>query len=282
MKKSLLTIAITIAACIFSINAKAGFPVGAGHWLLSPGYYYYTATGYWDNNRVYNAYANNGRFTSHYLGLYGAYGINRNWEFVFNVPFVSQTFSQTNVLIQNSSLGDVTAGFSYYPEMKNLNTHFSITGSIIIPLYQNVTYPGLSGVTAPFVGFQSVGAEVKASLAGSPQNFIKNCYYDMSLGARQYFSTYGPTQFFFDGTFGVAVDEDWKIYGNLSTVSSQSNYTSTITDGINRDFSYLRLTVGAGYRVNKTLQLFGNIFQDISGRNIGRGHGFGIFAVIKF
>lgn len=180
-------------------------------------------------------------------------------------------------------MGDVTAGFAYYPEMKNLTTHFSITGSIIIPLYQNVAYPSSLTGTVPVVGFQSVGAEVKASLAGSPENFIKNCYYDMSVGARQYFSTYGPTQFFFDGTFGVAVDEDWKIYGNLSTVSSQSNYTSTTSsDGINRDFSYFRMTTGVGYRVNKTVQLYGNIFQDVSGKNIGRGHGFGLFAVIKF
>jgi len=274
--------ATVVAICLFSFTAKAGFPVGAGKWLLSPGYYYYSANGYWDANRVFNAYGSNGRFTSNYLGLYGVYGINRNWELVFNVPFVSQTFSQTGVLIQNSSMGDVTAGISYYPEMKNLTTHFSVTGSLIIPLYQNVNYTGLSGITAPNIGFQSVGAEAKISLAGGSENFIKGFYYDVVAGGRQYFSTYGPTQFFFDATLGDAVDEDWKIYANFSTVSSQSNYTSTISDGINRDFSYFRVTAGFGYRVNKTVQLFANLFQDVSGKNIGRGHGFGLFAVIRF
>ena len=276
--------AFIICVICFTTAAKAGFPIAAGHWLLAPTYNYYAAKGYWNSSRLYTPYANNGRFTSNYLGVYGVYGINRNWNFTFNVPFVIQTYTETNLLVSNSSIGDVTLGFTYFTPERNANNHFSITGSLIIPFYQNVPLPSnLSTVTPPFVGFQSVGAELKLSYAGNAQNFIPGCYYDLSAGVRQYFSTYGPSQLFFDATLGVNLDEDWQVLGNLSGVSSNSNYTTTTTtDGVNRDYGYFRVRAGVGRRINKDMQLFAGIFQDVSGRNIGRGSGFYISAVFHF
>lgn len=267
-------------------TARAGFPLGQGHWMLSPTYNYYAASGYWNNAKIFTPYSNNGKFSSNYFGVYGTYGISASTEFYFNVPVVSQTYSETNLLIQNGSLGDVTMGLNFYPTQNDIDKHFSISGGIIIPLYQNATNvpSNLTGVTPPFVGFGSVGAEAKLGYAGNAPNFIKNCYFDVSAGVRQYFSALGPTQIFFDGTFGVGLDENWKIYGNVNGVNSTSNNqsASSSVDGVNRDFGYFRMTAGVGRRLSQTTQLYLSLFQDVSGRNTGRGSGFSLFAVIKF
>ncbi|MDE3235077.1 MAG: hypothetical protein KGO81_03905 [Bacteroidota bacterium] len=282
MKKSIRICLFVLVLSCCSFLAKAGFPVGKGHWLLSPTYNYYSASGYWNAQRTYTAYTNNGRFSSNYFGLYGKYGINRNWELVFNVPFAIQTYSETNYLSQTSSMGDATVGLSYYTNMNDYTKHFSITGSLILPLYQNINFaPTGSNVTTPIIGFQSVGGELKLGFAGNAQNTSRSVYYDLEAGVREYFSTLGPTQTFFNATLGVPLDDDWKLFGTLNGVSSNSTATTAI-DNINRDFGYFRMTAGAGLRVSKTSQLYASVFQDVSGRNIGRGHGFSLFAVIKF
>ena len=262
----------------------AQFPVGAGRFMLAPTYNYYHAGGYWDKNGLYNSYSSGGKFTSNYFGIYGAAGIDRKWEFVFNIPLVVQTYSDSVRLIQNGSLGDVSLGLTYFTQMTDPQKHFSITGSIIIPLYQNMPLPStISSVTPPFVGFQTTGAELKLDYSGSTQEIWKSSYYVFEAGARQYFSSYGPTQFFGSATFGTALDDDWKLTGKLSFVNSSSNYIVGATpDGVNRDYSYFRMEVGAGRKVTKATQIYLNLFQDITGRNIGRGTGFSIFAVIRF
>lgn len=269
---------------LFQQKAMAQFPVGAGRFMLAPTYNYYHANGYWDKNGLYNSYASGGKFTSNYFGLYGAVGIDRKWEFVFNVPFVVQTYSDSSRFVQNGSLGDVTLGLSYYTPMADPQKHFSVTGSIIIPLYQNIPLPAsLSTVTPPFVGFQTTGGELKLDYSGSTEEVWKSSYYVLEAGARQYFSVYGPTQFFGSATFGTALDDDWKLSGKLSGVNSSSNYIAGSTaDGVNRDFSYFRIELSIGRKVSKATQLYASIFQDVSGRNIGKGSGFSVFAVIRF
>jgi hypothetical protein len=284
MKKIKVVVYILlINLLLLQMPAKAGFPLGQGHWMLAPTYNYYSASGYWNSSRIFTPYTNNGRFVSNYFGLYGIYGISKNTEFVFNLPFVNQNYTETNLLIQNGSLGDASFGLSFYPAQNDLDRHFSISGSIILPLYQNSKISSsLSSVTPPFVGFQTLGAEAKLGYAGNAPNFIKNSYFDINAGIRQYFSSLGPTQIFFDGTFGVGVDDYWKIYGNLSGVNSTSNYQGTSTDGVNRDYGYFRITAGAGRKLGEQTQLFVSLFQDVSGRNTGKGSGFSLFAVFKF
>jgi protein XagA len=281
MKKNFLWVYSIALASLFSEKAMAQFPVGDKRILLAPTYSYYRATGYWNSNSIYSAYPSGGKFTSNYLGLYGVAGINRNWEFTFNVPFIVQTYTDSGRLIQNGSLGDVTLGLTYYTPMADPQRHFSITGSLIIPLYQNIPLPSnLSTVTPPFVGFQTTGGELKLSYAGSTENVWKSSYYTLQGALRQYFSTYGPTQFIYSATFGTALDEDWKLAGTLSGVSSSSNFIPLTSDGINRDFSYFRIALGLGRKVSKTTQVYASIYQDVTGKNIGRGSGFSLYAVI--
>lgn len=281
MNARVFLFSFVLITCFYQ-TAQAGFPVNKGNWLLSPMYSHYSASNYWNDQRVVNAYPNNGIFTSHYFGLYGVFGVEKNLNFVFNVPYVVQSMSTSSSQI--ASLGDATLGVSYYFPNENPYKHVSLTGSVIIPLSQTVTtITSTNSNYLPPIGFQSLGVEAKLGFSGTNMNVLKNTYYDIEGGVRQYFATAGPSQAFFNATFGVPLDKDWKIAGTLGGVTSSSGNTSTTTTStINRDYGYLRLTFAAGYTISPGTSLWANVFTDVSGRSIGVGRGFSVFAVFKF
>jgi hypothetical protein len=285
MKKTLFILSLLATQLLlFQNQAKAGFPIGQGKWLLVPTYNYYSATKYWDAQRVVTPYPKNGRFSSNYLGLYGGYGIKRNLDFIFNVPFIIQTYSDTDSLKQLSSLGDVNLGLSYYFNSNDYNKHLSLTGSVIIPFAQSYASTSSSSLIAyPAIGYHAFGVEAKFGYAGTNTTTLKNVYWDMEVGLRQYFSYLGPTQFFFNATMGVPLNDDWKLFGSMNYVTSHSNATfQSTSDGVNRDFDYLRFTIGILARLSKNASVGASIFTDVTGRNIGCGSGFSLFAVFKF
>jgi hypothetical protein len=279
MRTCIIVFLLVFSSCFYQNAHAGGFPVNKGNWLLAPMYSHYSASSYWNSLRVIKSYDNNGLFTSHYFGLYGAFGIDKNLNFVFNVPYVVQSYSATNYLAQTSTLGDATLGLSYYFPNENPYKHISVTGSLIIPLSQNIITTTTTTSIAP-VGFQSLGLEAKLGFAGTNMNVMKNTYYDVEGGVRQYFATGGPAQAFFNATFGVPLDKDWKIAGTLGGVTSSSNNKGDST--INKDFGYLRFTFAVGYNISPGTSLWANVFTDVSGRNIGVGRGFSVFAVFKF
>lgn len=267
---------LAITTVLFSQIIFAGFPVGKGRFKIVPSYNFYTAKGYWDANKLYTAYTNNGKFTSNYFGIFLAAGINRNLDFVGTLPIVIQTQTETGKLSSNAGLGDISLGLSYFLSHFDDNTHLALTGSVILPGYQNTKLP--------YIGFQSFGTELKLGVAGSTQRYYRNPYFDIEGGARQYFSDFGPTQLFANITGGIPLSDKFKIAGTLSGVNSLSNETSFNSTNLsyNRKFSYTRLTANAGFTVNENWSIWGNIYTDISGTSIGRGSGLSIFAVIKF
>jgi len=283
MKKLKIFSLIVLLLVMFQQTARAGFPIGKGRWLLVPTYIHYSATGYWDDNRQLQSYTYSGKFTSNYFGLYGGYGINRDLEFVFNVPYVIQTYSSTTIYQQNSNLGDVMLGLCYYLNHFDYYRHLSITGSLIIPFYSNDTTTSTAYAKVP-IGFGVFGIEAKLGYAGTIQgNFLHNCYYDLDAGIRQYFATQGPTQLFFDATFGVPLDQDWKASATLRGVTSSSSSTlSTTNNSVNTNFDYIRGEIAIGRKVNRNVSFWGSLFTDLRGKDIGKGSGFSIFAVIKY
>lgn len=257
----------------------AGFPVGKGRFMLVPSYNLYTAKGYWDQSRIYKPFDNNGRFVSHYFSLYGGYGISRNLNLMFNIPVTSQTFSQTGKVGTNFGLGDLTVGLSTFLTDFDKENHVSLTGSLILPMYQNPTSADL-----PFLGFQSPGLELKMGIAGSTTKYFRNPYYDIEGGVRTYLNQGGPTQLFINITGGVPIADDWKISGTFSGVSSSSSNVTNVSTGqlfANGDFDYLRLTGNVGHIINDKVSVWFGIFTDISGRNTGRGSGLSLSAVLK-
>jgi hypothetical protein len=284
LKIRFLLFVVVLFSCLYQ-TAYAGFPVNKGNWLISPMYSHYSARNYWNDKRVVTPYSNNGLFTSHYFGVYGVFGIEKNLNFVFNVPYIIQSYSETNYLAQVSGLGDATAGIAYYFPNENPYKHISVTGSVILPLSQTSTISSSTSTNYfPTIGMQSLGVEAKLGYAGTNMNVMKNTYYDLEAGIRQYFAADGPSQIFYNATFGVPLDNYWKVSATLSGVSSSSSNaaSSTTTSKINKDFAYSRFTVALGYTVSPGTSLWVNAFTDLSGRSIGVGRGFSVFAVFKF
>ncbi len=265
-------------ALLLCQQSFAGFPLGRGGYQVIPTYNFYKATSYWDKNRVLQT-SGFGNFTSNYFSIYGGFGINRDLDFIYNVPYVVQrSISPTGVTAQTPGLGDATLGLCYYLNHYDNYKHLSFTGSLIVPLYQNVT--------EPYIGFQSTGLEGKLGLAGNSQMSIRNAYYDMEVGVRQYMSVQGPTQFFTNITGGKQLNDQWKMSGtfsgvvsNSSTASSVNLSSSSIT--LNRDFEYWRFTINAGYILNANTTIWGSLFKDVAGRNTGQGSGLALFLVYK-
>ena len=272
---------LLIASIALIQTVSAGFPIGTGRWMLIPGYNYYNANGYWNKNSAYNAYPN-GNFSSHYFGISGGYGLNRKWDFLFNVPFVVQVDNNTtgtkNTYIA-AGLGDTKFGLSYFFTDLDAVNHVSLTGSLILPLYSN------RGAPWPNIGFQSLGGELKLGFSGSATGGFRNPYYDIELGVRQYFSTDGPAQAFINITGGVPLDDNWKLSGTLNyinSVSSTVNSSSQVFYNYNKNFNYSRAGFNVGRVINENFSLWGGMYADIYGTSVGRGSGLSLSAVIKF
>lgn len=280
MKKFVLKCFLAMLLLVGAKPAFAGFPIGQGRWLLVPTYTRYTAESYWDANRVNNPYNNNGRFTSSYLGLFGGFGIGRDVDFVFNLPYVTNTYTENNAIVEQfAGMGDASLGLSYFINHFDYYKHLSVTASVILPMYDNLP-------TVLLPGFASPGIEGKLGFCGTNTTSLKDTYYDLEAGVRHYFNQGGPTQFFGNATLGAPLDENWKVSGTLNYVNSSSSLGNTnvvpINALLNRDFDFFRGTLSLGYRLNRNMSLWGSIFSDFTGRSIGQGRGMSVYMVIKF
>jgi len=133
MKKGIFkSLVIVSLFLMMQKDSFAGFPIGNGRWLLVPTYTHYAADGYWNNNGVFSNFANNGRYESNYLGLYGGVGVGRDLDLLFNVPYITQRYIENGSVTESlSSLGDVSVGLSYFINHFDYYKHLSITGSLI-------------------------------------------------------------------------------------------------------------------------------------------------------
>jgi len=281
MKKNKL-ILFCIALLLITQQANAGFPIGKGRWLLVPTFNHYVASSYWDDNRTLHSFDKSGRFVSNYLGVYGGYGINRDLEFIFKVPFISNTYTDTTLIEPNSGIGDVNIGLCYYLSHYDYFRHLSLTGTLIIPFYSNQT----DVYKHTLLGYGAMGIEAKLGYAGTNQKVLKKTFYDLEVGVRQYFATEGPTQLFTNLTFGVPIDESWKACATLRGVTSSSPYgnisSNFVASTVNREYDYLRFELAAGVKATRSTSIWLSVYTDILGKHIGKGSGYSIFAVIKF
>ena len=271
---------LLVATVVFVQSSWAGFPIGYGRWMLTPGYNFYLAKGYWDKNSNYNAYSN-GSFMSHYIGLSGGYGLSRRWDFLFTLPFevqIDNNTSNTNNTYIAAGLGDAKVGLSYFFTDFDALNHVSLTGSLFIPLYANKAKP------YPILGYQSVGGELKLGFSGSATGGFRNPYYDIEVGLRQYFDSDGPTQLFATVTGGVPLDDYWKISGTLSGINSLSTTTNSAQTDYNftKNFDYVRAAFNVGRVINENTSIWGGLYADMWGTNIARGSGVSLSAVFKF
>ena len=281
MKNRIIKIVFVVVLSItMHQTCFAGIPIGIGRVLLVPTYTKYSATNYWNDQGQLKALSPS--FQSSYFGLYGGFGIGRDMDLVFNIPYV------TNRKILNgvsdpplATSGDVTVGLSYFLNHYDYYKHLSITGSLIIPTYVGQDLPG-----DLLPGFASTGAEIKIGLAGTNTTSFKDSYYDIEAGVKNYFNVDAPTILFANATLGVPLGEqqDWKMSGTFNLVNSSCSITKEFSSNplINTNFSYLRATLGLGRKIDRHVEIWATIFKDVTGRNIGQGSGFSIYGVFSF
>lgn len=263
---------------IYSSTLYAGFPVGKKRMMLSPTYNFYQSKAYWDRNSQLIPNPNNGRFASHYVGIFGAVGVGERTDLVFNLPFVYQVFRETGLTNTNSTIGDATIGMSFLINDFDQYKFLTFTPSVIIPLYARPTTP------QPIPGLGLFGLEGKLGFSGSTRTRLNNQYWDMNVGLRRFIDTAGPSQIFADALWGIPIDESWTTTLSLSGLRSFSSVKGFLPSNpfVNRDFAFIRAQLGLGRKIQEGIEVFGTIYSDLWGMNVGKGSGGAITLVFKF
>ena len=145
-----LLVAITFFIASHNSSYAGGFPVRPHSLLLSPSLTYFYANKGWDSLRHLTPFPNNGRFSSVNFQLYGEYGLSRRFTLVAMLPYVSNTYQETNYKSTATGLTDLEAGIRYYIANINYIYYFMVQGTVITPLYNN-----------PALGYGQSGAELK-------------------------------------------------------------------------------------------------------------------------
>ncbi len=250
-----------------------GFPVRPHSLLLSPSVSYFYANKGWDSLRQKTPFPMNGRFSSLTYSLYAEYGISRRFTFVALLPYVTNTFQQTNYRSTTMGLADLETGIRYYLANINYIYYFMVQGTVITPMYTN-----------PTLGYGLTGAEIKLSFAGSGHLFGQNYYFTLENGVRQYFGSTGPEQDRYNGTFGITLDSKFKnqLSVSLGGFYSTSSFTKfVINPAVNKNFAFNQVSLSYGHSFTRRFSVFLTGGTFINGRNTGDGSSVSASLILK-
>jgi hypothetical protein len=271
--KYLLTTVLLVAVAQLHVLAD-GFPVRPRTVLVNPSISYFVATKYWDPKRVLQSFDKNGKFTSATMTLSAEYGISRRWYLVAQLPYTTNTFTQTGYKSVNSGLTDLETGLRYYLANINYKHYIMLQGTLITPLYTNNN-----------LGYGLTGAELRLSLAGSGHLFGLPSYYSLEDGVRQYFGSSGPIQDRYNGTYGLTLDKKFKnqVSVSLGGVYSTSNFKqfNNANPTTNKDFAFNQVSLSYGHSFSRAFTVFISAGTFINGRNTGDGSNVSLGLVIK-
>ncbi|RFZ91949.1 hypothetical protein D0C36_10900 [Mucilaginibacter conchicola] len=256
-------IAISLFTLAYNSSFAGGFPVRPKRLLLSPSVSYFYANSGWDSLRHKNPFPNGGEFQSIGFSLYAEYGISRRLTAVALLPYVRNTYEDSQARTTSSGLTDLELGLRYYVANINYIYYFTVQGTYITPLYNDL---GL--------GYREQGAEIKLAFAGSGKVFGKNYYFTLENGVRQYFGPDGPTQDRYTGTFGLTLDRRFhhQLSVSLGGFYSSSKFTQfSPIQAVNKNFAFNQASLTYGYTANKRLSFFATGGHFINGRNTGNG-----------
>ena len=259
---------ITIA---FQNNARAGgFPVRPGRLILSPSIGYFFASKEWDSTGRKESFPGNGKYTSETLSLYAEYGISRRFSAVATLPFTFNQFNETGYSAKYQGLTDLETGIKYYLFNINYIYYFSLQGTAITPLYTNPVYG-----TAPELGYDEEGGELKLSAAGTGTLFDRSVYFDASEAVRQYFGNQGPIQDRYQVTGGITLDKAFKnqvslTFGGLWSESDNKGFNYVNPEQA-KNFAFKQLTLSYGHTFTSRFSTFLSVGQFLTGRNTGDG-----------
>jgi protein XagA len=268
---------ILFAASQTRVFADGGFPVRPGRLLIAPSVSYFFANTQWDSTGVKKAFPNGGKYTSVGVTLYAEYGISRRFAAVVSLPYVYNTYSQ-NIAPRNtvtSGLTDLETGIRYYLANINFVYYFSLQGTAITPMYSN----------NPSLGYGEEGGELKLAFSGTGTLFNRSSYFNASDGVRQYFGNNGPIQNRYTGTYGLALDNNFKnqlsvSISGINSFSDDKKFISGIPE-TNRNYSFVEASLSYGYSFTREFGLFATAGKFLTGRNTSDGSIFSLAFIYR-
>jgi len=270
-----ILLAIVLLTALFQQKSHAqSFPVRPGRLLLNPSVTYFFATKGWDSLSVLKPFANNGKFTSTTYNMAAQYGISRRWSVFAQLPYVTNSFTQTGYANHNSGLTDLETGINYYLANIDYIYYFMLHGTVITPLYKD--NPGL--------GYGLTGAELKLSFAGSGHLFGNHTFFTLEDGIRQYFGSQGPWQNRYSGTFGMSLDQKFmnQVSVSLGGFYSKSDFKAfNVNPATEKNFAFNQVTLSYGHSFTHEFSVFVSGGTFISGRNTGDGSSASLSLVLR-
>jgi hypothetical protein len=265
-------ISLLILLCLVSSAANADWPIGKGRMILTPSYAYASASRMFDANGGIVAVPNSGKFTINTLSLYGAAGLSRKTDVIFNIPMASIASSSIFAKDKKSGVGDIFVGMAFHFPVKELTSYFTLKTAIILPVYSNVTMP--------YLGYASKGAFVGASYSFNVQ---KKAYAIVEGVYTRYFDDLeGPNQYNLNLIYGVELGGSNNLsfsFNHITSVSDNKTVSSNLI--INKDFMYGSLSASFGKKISRTLLPTVKTFYSVYGRNAGQGLGVAAILSIK-
>ncbi len=273
MYKHLATILSSLLLIGFSMETRADWPVGKHRMALTPSYTYSTSKRFFNTNSQLESSPFEGRYTNQTIGIYGAIGVGRNTDFMFNVPLNFITSKNLYDKVNKVGVGDLITGFAFHTPSKDLKKYFTIKAGIIIPLYSNVT--------EPYMGFGSKGAFIGTNYSF---NVKKNTFAIVEGVFTRYFDQQdGPNQFNVNLIYGMELPKSNLLIFTLNhqTSSSADKNFSAANQAANKDFMFGTLSGSWGKKISRTVTPSLKVFYTIYGRSAGQSLGFSLSATIK-
>lgn len=259
-----LLIAFVLIGTLRSNSYAGGFPVRPHSLLLSPSVSYFYANKGWDSVGHLASFPNNGHFSSVTYQLYAEYGLSRRFTLVAQLPYVTNTYEQSDFKHTAAGLTDLETGIRWYAANIDYRFYFMVQGTVITPLYTN----------SPSLGYGLSGGELKLMFSGSMKMLGTNAYFTLENGFRQYIGSTGPFQDRYNGTFGLNLDKQFK---NQISVSLGGFYSTSINKQFsyiqyaNKDFSFSQVSLSYGHSFSREFSIFLTGGKFINGRNTGDG-----------
>ncbi|NCD67966.1 hypothetical protein [Mucilaginibacter agri] len=275
--KKFSTLLVTLICLLNLQHAYAGWPMGKQRFVLGTTASIYAAKDYWD---IHGKYYTNSKaaFTSYSLGLFGAYGLSRRWDFMFSVPFSRQVAEQSTTDKYHNGLGDLQLGFSYNLINYKYKNYTSIYVGGIAPLYAKYDEQTL--------GLGMFGSEIKLMNTGAFKVTDKRSFYNLEAGYRQFVGSGGPSQFTYLGAIGLAIDRTNQFTVDVSGVYSHSTdstaNSTVILAGAARNYSYTKTSLTYGHTFSRRVVISASGFYTLTAINTGRGYGGSLQALFRF
>jgi hypothetical protein len=279
MKKNYLFVLLILL--VGGVNhAFAGWPIGKYRNVVIPSFNFYQSKDTWTSNGTLVKGAPGAGFTSYAVGLYVGYGLTRKLDLMVNIIAPQQHSAYVDaqghvIKSQSQGVGDMQVGLNYNLVNFAYKSFLSVSGSVIVPLYDTTKTIAL--------GYATYGAEMKLMYSGGiDAGFLKHTYYNMELGYRRYFSVQGPNVILYTASLGLPLGKRNQIgLEGDGQYSISGNKAFNPNLALNKDFSFNKASIDYGHTFTRRISVFVVGFYTLLGRNTGKGYGGSVQTILK-